>query len=57
MTDILRNHGLTQSIGAHQHEIAGFGQKVQSQRTFDDIAFDFGGPGPFEIGYGLELLE
>ena len=32
-------------------------KKVQRQRAFDDIAFDLGGPGPVEIGHGLEALD
>ena len=29
-------------------------KKVQRQRAFDDLAFDLGGPGPIEVGHGLE---
>ena len=32
-------------------------KKVQRQRAFDDVAFDLGGPGPIEVGHGLEALD
>ena len=32
-------------------------QEVQRQCPFDHIAFDLGGPGPVEVGHGLELLD
>src|ERR1022692_2668753 len=55
--DILSDHRLAQTVAAHQDEIAGFNQKIQRQRAFDDVAFDLSGPGPIEVGHGLESLD
>jgi hypothetical protein len=57
VADVLSNHGLAQSVGAHQDEIAGFAKEVQRQGTLDDITFDLRGPGPFEVSYGLKFLS
>ena len=27
------------------------------KRALDDVAFDLGGPGPIEVGHGLESLD
>ena len=32
-------------------------KKVQRQRALDDVAFDLGGPGPIEVGHGLEAFD
>ena len=32
-------------------------KKIQRQRAFDDVAFDLGGPGPIEVGHGLEAFD
>ena len=57
VSDVLSDHRLAQTVAAHQDEIAGFAQKIQRQRAFDDVAFDLGGPGPIEVGHGLESLD
>ena len=57
VADVLGDHGLAQAIGANQDEVAGLGEEVQRKRPFDDIAFDARGPGPVEVGHGLELLD
>ncbi len=56
-TDVLSDHRLAQTVASHQHEIAGLAKKIECQRALDDIAFDFGGPGPIEVGNGLEALD
>src|SRR5260370_196030 len=33
------------------------GRKVQSQSPFNNVAFDFRGPGPVEIGHRFKLLD
>ena len=57
VADVLGNHGLAQTVGADQDQVAGFGEKVQRQRPFNDVAFDLGGPGPVVVGHGLKLLD
>ena len=57
VADVLGDHGFAQTVAAHQNEIAGFAEKVERQSAFDDIAFDLGGPGPIEVGHGLEAFD
>ena len=57
MSDVLSDHRLAQTIAAHQDEIACLAKKIERQRALDDIAFDLGGPGPIEVGHGLESLD
>ena len=57
MTDVLSDHRLAQAVAADQDEVAAFGKEVQRQSALDDVAFDFGGPGPFEVGHGFESLD
>src|SRR5882762_6535424 len=57
VTDVLGDHRLAQTVAAHQNEIACLAQNVERQRALDDIAFDLGGPGPIEVGDGLEALD
>jgi hypothetical protein len=57
VTNVLGDHGLAQAVAADQNEISAFGKEVQCQSSFNDITFDFGGPGPFEVGDGFESLD
>src|SRR5580692_12201875 len=57
VSDVLSDHRLAQTVAAHQDEIACFTKKLQGQRALDDVAFDLGGPGPIEVGHGLESLD
>src|SRR6266568_7387301 len=57
VSDILSDHRLAQTVAAYQDEVAGFPKKIQRQRTFDDVAFDLGWPGPIEVGHGLESFD
>ena len=57
VTDVLGDHRFAQTVAADQDEVAGLGKKVQRQSALDDIAFDLGGPGPIEVGHGLESLD
>jgi hypothetical protein len=57
VADVLGDHGLAQTVCADQDQIAGLGEEVQCERPLDDIAFDALGPGPFEVGHGLEPLD
>ena len=53
----LSDHGLAQAVAADQDEVTAFGKEVQRQSPFDNIPFDLGGPGPFEVGHGFESLD
>src|SRR5271163_2292774 len=57
VSDVLSDHRLAQTVAAHQDEIACLAKKIQGQRALDDVAFDLGGPGPIEVGHGLESLD
>ena len=48
---------MSQDRLAHQDKVSAFGKEVQCQSAFNDVAFDFGGPGPFEVGHGFESLD
>ena len=51
VADVLGNHGLAQTVGADQDQVAGFGEEVLRQSPFNDVAFDLGGPGPVEVSH------
>ena len=57
VTDVLSDHRFAQAVAADQNEISAFGKEVQRQSALDDVAFDLGGPGPFEVGDGFESLD
>ena len=57
MRNILGNHCFAQTVGAHQDEVAGFGDEVQCESPFDRGAIDFLGPVPIEVGHGFEALD
>src|SRR5207249_564883 len=55
--DILGDHGLAQSVGAAQDEVAALAEEVQGEGAFDQGAVDFLGPVPFEVSHGFEAAE
>ena len=57
VTEILGNHRFAQTVAAHHDEVARFAKKVECQRALDNVALDLGGPGPIEIGHGLEAFD
>ena len=57
VADVLGDHRFAQTVAADQDQVAGFGEEVQREGAFDNVAFDLGGPGPIEVGHGLELLD
>jgi len=57
VTDIFGDQCFAQTIAADQHQIPGFGKKVQRERPFHDITVDPGGPGPIEIRHELEVFD
>ena len=57
MTEVLGNHRFAQAVAAHHDEVAGFAKKIKRQRAFNDVALDLGGPGPIEVGHGLEAFD
>ena len=57
VSDILGHHGFAQAIGAHEDEVAGFGNEVQGKSPFDGGAVDFAGPAPIEVGHGAEATD
>ena len=57
MAEVLSNHRLAQAICTDKNQVSALGQKVQRQSALNDVAFDLLGPGPVEVGHGLELLN
>src|SRR5216117_1873584 len=57
VSDILSNHRLAETVGAHDDEVARFGDEVQCESAFDDGAVDFSGPVPIEVGHGPESAD
>ena len=57
VADVLGNHRFAQTVATDQDQVAGFGEEVQGESAFDNVALDLGGPGPIEVGHGLKLLD
>ncbi len=55
--DVLGKECFTEAIGSDQNEIARLGDEIESQSAFDQIAVDFGGPAPVEIGERLKAAD
>src|SRR5207247_2321740 len=55
--DTLGDHGLAQSVGAAQDEVAALGEEVQGEGGFDQGAVEFLGLVPFEVSHGFEAAE
>jgi len=50
-------HGLAESLGRHENDVARVFDEVEAQRRLDERAIDLGGPVPVEVRHGLEALE
>jgi len=57
MADVLGDEGFAQAVGTEQDQVAAFADEVQRQGAFDRLAVDLLGPGPVEVGDGLEAPE
>ena len=57
VSDVLRDHGLAQALRSDQDDVAAFFEEVQSEGGLDGLAVDLLGPGPVEVGHGLEATD
>src|ERR1051326_1368059 len=57
MSDILRDHGFSQTVGSDQNQIAGFLKEVQREGALDNVAVDFLGPVPVKVRHDSEASD
>jgi hypothetical protein len=57
MGEILGDHGLAQSSGGDEHDVAYPLEEVEREQGLDQRAIDLGGPIPIEVGHRLEFLQ
>lgn len=57
MRDVFGDHGLSQTVGSDQDEIAALLDEVQSQSALDNIAIDFLRPVPIKVGHDFETSD
>ena len=57
VADVLSDHGFAQTVAAHQNQVQSRAHKIERQSALDHLAFDLGGPGPIEVGHGLEAFD
>jgi len=48
---------LPSPFATKENEIARLRQEVQRECAFNDLAFDFGRPGPFVVHHGFKALD
>src|SRR5262249_43048086 len=57
MGDVPGNHGLAETVGPDEDQIAAFADKVEGEGALDHVPLDLCGPVPIEIGHGLESAQ
>jgi hypothetical protein len=55
--DVFGDHRFAEAVGAEQEKVASFGNELQGEGGFNEVAVDFLGPVPVEVGDGLEAAE
>src|SRR5213080_1142285 len=57
MNQVASDHGFAHTVGPHEHHVALFAQKSESEDLFETSAVDLPGPVPVEVGHGLEASD
>ena len=55
MQQVLRDHGLAESVGADEHDVGGLLEEVEGEEFLEKLAIDFFRPSVVEVGDGFEL--
>ncbi len=57
MGDIAGDGGFAHVIGTQQDNVDGLTEEVETQEVVDHFAVTLSGPGPVEVGQGLEVAQ